>query len=244
MKNFINLSMYLIIFLALPIGITAQSNLIIGGSAGVNLSKYNFTDDLKDSWTTSNTKFGLNGGLKVGLELGRIGLFTGIDYVSKGGKFETNNFMFNNGEVGFVSGEEEVGFISIPLLLRYKVLDEGFGISLSVGPTFNIGTHGTYTQVTEFERSNPLTENSTLTFGDGIRDNYKKLQMGLLINPSILFPIGESGRLSFSVGVDLGLSNAINSRFQEAAGFEGKLKNRSTIFSIGYEHLIEFGDKY
>lgn len=244
MKNFINCLMYLIIFLALPVCITAQTNLIIGGNAGVNLSKFNYTGDLKSIWSTSNTKFGLNGGLKVGLELGRISVLTGANYIVKGGKFETDNLRSNNGEDGFISGNEEVGFVSIPLLLRYRALEEGFGLSLSVGPTFNIGVHSTYTEITEFERSDPITKNSTFTFGDGIRDNYKKLQTGLLISPGILLPIGESGRLSFTVAFDLGLSNSFNDRYQEAVGFEGRQKNKSTIFSIGYEHLIEFGDKY
>ena len=132
--------------------------------------------------------------------------------------------------------------MNIPLLLRYRTGgDDGLGFTINAGPTFNIGINGNTDYL--FTSRNGAEEliSYESDFGAGINDDYRKAQMSFMLSPGVIVPIGEKGRVGFNIVFDFSLSNIINERAQDAAGISGAQKNRSTMFTISYEHCLEFG---
>lgn len=240
-----------VLFCLLILGnIHSQNSFLLGLNGGVNLSKYKFTGDFTNYWTVSKSKFGLNGGVSAGVEFNRFAILTGVSFIQKGGRFETDNRnvdINNDGQedgLGYVKASERLNVISIPLFLRYRFLSDDFGVSISAGPTFNIGISGTTETTTELTTGQTSRSTYTTKFGSGITDDYKVLQMGFVISPGVHLAVGEKGRLNFNFIWDLGASSIANQRLLQALNINGKVFSRAVLFSIGYEYKFEFGDKY
>lgn len=234
--------------------IQAQSNkFLIGASGGVSLSKFNFSD----SGLSSKSKFGYNGGVNFGIEFNRIAILSGVQYMSGGSKYATENMYFDAIEdFAFLSFDEKNNYLSIPLLIRYRLLSEEFGITLTAGPKFNLGLsskgtqeistfEGLYEEYLRINGASPV-EDYQQTFGSDIDDPYQKLQMSFVLSPGVFFAISEQGRLGVNMVFDFGTSNMLNGRYADALGTSREIKMNSTGLTITYEHTFDFniGDKY
>ncbi len=232
-------------------GLTAQrSSLYIGGTGGVNLSKFKFTSDLSELYSETNPILGVNGGLVFGVQLGSITLSSGLQYVQKGSEYLTDNFEDDKG-VGFFTARERLHFISVPLLLGYrKNLGSNFGISVAMGPSFNFGISGKLDEKIEYfgEDQPEETTNYVVHFGSGVNDDYRKTQVDFQFSPGIYYDVNPYTRFTFNVTWDSGLGDAFNPRYKKANSFfddnKGIVMNRSTMFSIGLERHFSIGDKY
>lgn len=230
--------------------LNAQKNsFFIGATGGVNLSKFKFTEDLSELYTTSNSVFGLNGGVSLGLEIQNFTLTTGARYMQKGGEYQTENFD-ENGATGFYTGREKLHFVSIPILLGYrKYLGDQIGFSFAMGPSINIGLSGKLDETTEYFGSEEvLVENYVSSFGAGVNDDYRSTQTSFQISPGLVFLLSDKSKLTFNVTWDIGLGDSFNPRYKNANDFfaanKGNQMNRSTLFTLGYEYHFAFGDRY
>ena len=228
----------------------AQSNsFYIGGSAGLNLSKFKYTEDLSELYPNSNAVLGINGGFNAGLQLQNFTLSTGIHYVQKGGEYQTENFDDELG-TGFFSAKERLHFLSIPILVGYRdELGANVGWSIAMGPSINIGLGGNLDETTEyFGTEERVEENFKLAFGSGVNEDYRSTQVGFQISPGLFVNLNHNSKVHFNVTWDIGLGDAFNSRYKNANDFFsaniGNLLNRSTFFSIGYEYHFSLGDRY
>jgi hypothetical protein len=228
----------------------AQSNsFFIGANGGVNFSKFKHTVDLAELYSSSGSLTGLNGGVSAGFQIQHFTLSTGINYMQKGGRYETDNFFDPEG-TGFFSAEEKLHYLSIPLLLGYRQnIGDRFGISLAMGPSFNLGLSGKVEESLEYYGSeNISTEHYTVRFGRGVNDDYRNLQMGFQFSPGLYFDINDKSKLTFNVTWDSGLKDSFNQRYKQANTFfddyRGNQFNRSTVLTIGYEYHFTFEDKY
>ncbi len=227
----------------------AQNSFFIGANGGVNFSKFKHTVDLAELYSTSNALTGVNGGFTAGFEIGNFTLTSGLQYIQKGGHYETDNFQDTEG-TGFFSADERLHFLTIPVLIGYrKNMDSNFGFSIAMGPSFNIGLGGKIDETTEFFGSDEIKEeNFTVAFGNSVNDDYRSTQVGFQITPGIFFDINEKSKLTFNITWDIGLNDVFNPRYKQANTFfdefDGNQFNRSTILTVGYEYHFSFGDKY
>ncbi|CAG5067324.1 hypothetical protein DYBT9623_00044 [Dyadobacter sp. CECT 9623] len=219
------------------------SSFFIGGTGGANLSMYSYTSDYADLWTSSKPKPGLNGGVVFGVEMNKMAIVSGVNFIQKGTKSETDNYRIEGDYVGFVKRRENTSFIHVPILFRYRFLSEKFGLTASAGPSLNIGLAGNQRLELEVAGVGSRSESSTVRFGSGINDTYRRFQPGFILSPGMLVPMGEKGKLAVNIIWDLGF-NALNNRSSTAIGADGKVGNVSTILSVSYTHHFNFGDKY
>lgn len=232
------------------LGLHAQrSSVYIGANGGVNFSKFHHTQDLQELYTSSNAIFGLNGGLTAGMVLGNWTLSTGLQYIQKGGEYQTDNF--SDGQaVGFFTGREKLHYLSVPLLLGYRYeLVPGVDLSLAIGPSFNVGLGGTLDETTEFFGSDEVElDNYPVAFGNGINEDYRPMQVGFQLSPGLVFSLNDRSKFIANVTWDLGTADAFNPRYKKANTFfddyKGNQINRSTIFTLGYEYHFSIGDRY
>ena len=228
----------------------AQSNsFFIGVNGGANFSKFKYTVDLAELYPTSTSLPGLNGGLVAGLRLNNFTITSGAQYIQKGGHYATENFV-DQGGTGFLAADEKLHFVSIPVLLGYeKNLGYNFGISLAMGPSFNIGLTGKIDESIEYYGSDDISvEHYTAKFGSSVNDDYRKTQVGFQFSPGLFFDINERSRITMGVTWDSGMNDNYNPRYKEANTFfedyRGNQFSRSTILTIGYQYHISFGDRY
>jgi Outer membrane protein beta-barrel domain len=230
---------------------SSQTGLILGIGGGINNSRINYSNVVNLKTSTSNL-MGYQGALTVGWQFSNnFSLLSGVQYAQKGSKLADDNQAYrddSNGQtfLGSQIGEERTNFVTIPFVARYKFLSSDFGFTLSSGLSLNMGQDGTafrYVQSnnnskTYFGRYEPVT------FGDGINDLYNTFQVGFVLGAGLIVPINEKGRLTLNVAFDFGLSDAYNTRYKNANTIFEKAFNRSTFFTLGYEHVLDIGDKF
>lgn len=228
----------------------AQKNsFFIGANAGVNLSKFKYTGDLRQKYPVTNDVFGLNGGFSMGLEIRNFTLSTGVEYIQKGSEYQTENFEDEQG-VGFYSAREKWHVVSIPILLGYrKYFGDKIGVSIALGPSINMGLSGKLDEETSYFGEDQVeTGNKSVSFGTDINDNYRGTQAGFRISPGLVFLINDKSKITFNVTWDSGTKDALNPRYKDANEFfeqnKGLQLTRTTLFTVGYEHHFTFSDKY
>lgn len=232
------------------LSITAQeSSFYFGANGGFNASKFKFTEDLSELYTTSNPLVGLNGGLDVGFIIQNVSLSTGLHYVQKGSEYQTDNFVDETG-TGFYSATERLHFLSVPVLVGYRLyLGDRVGVAVALGPSFNIGLSGKIDDRIEyFGTDDTVEENFQVAFGSGVNEDYKGVDVGFQISPGIFYEVNDKSRLMFRVTWDTSTSDTFNPRYKDANEFfefnQGNQTNHSTMFTIGYEYHFTFSDKY
>ena len=227
----------------------AQSSLYIGARAGLSASKFKFTEDLKELYPTASRTLGVAGGVDMGLNLGNWTISSGIHYVQKGSKFETDNF-FEGGTEAVYTGHEKVHFITVPVLLGYQEhLSDRVGWSLAMGPAFNFGLTGKLDEeVSYFGTDEVDIQNHKVTFGDGVNDDYKGSQVSFQLTPGLFYKVNKNSTLTFNVAWDFGIGDMYNKRYKQANDFfddyKGNQSSRTTMFTIGYQYHFNFEDKY
>jgi hypothetical protein len=238
-------------FLSTIFSLSSQSGLVFGVGGGFNNSVINYSNVVNAKTSTSNL-MGYQGALTVGWQFSNnFSLISGVQYAQRGTKLANDNQAYRddtNGQtfLGSQIGEERTNFVSVPLLARYKFFSSDFGITLSSGLSFNMGQDGSAFRYVQ-SNNNAKTyfgRYEDVTFGDGINDLYKPFQVGFVLGAGVIVPINEKGRFTLNVAFDFGLSDAYNTRYKNANTIFEKAFNRSTFFSLGYEHLLDIGDKF
>jgi Outer membrane protein beta-barrel domain len=238
-------------FLSTIFSLFAQTGLIFGVGGGFNNSVTNLSNVVNAKTSTSNL-MGYQGALTVGWQFSNnFALISGVQYAQRGTKLANDNQAYRddtNGQtfLGSQIGEERTNFVSVPLLARYKFLSSDFGFTLSSGLSFNMGQDGTAFRYVQSNNNSKtyFGRYEDVTFGDGINDLYKPFQVGFVLGAGVIVPISEKGRFTLNVAFDFGLSDAYNTRYKNANTIFEKAFNRSTFFSLGYEHLLDIGDKF
>jgi len=228
----------------------AQDNsFYIGANGGMNLSKLKYTEDLQELYPTSNSVFGFNGGATFGFEIQNFTISTGLQYIQKGGEYDTDNF-WDDESIAYLSAKEKLHYLSVPVQVGYrKYLTDQFGFSIALGPSFNFGLGGTLDETIEYFGTDDVeVENYKVAFGNGVNDDYRKIQLGFLIPPVIVFAVNYRAKVTFNVSWDLATGDSFNERYKDANTFfddyKGNQLNHSTMFSVGYEYHFSFGDRY
>jgi Outer membrane protein beta-barrel domain len=223
-------------------GTDSNLKLILGATGGVNLSRYSVSDEFGDF--SSKSLFGYNGGVTVGLATSdRFSILLGANFIQKGTKLESGTLDLGNGDVGYQSLKDKTQFLSIPIIARYQLFGQNFGMTLGAGLSLNFGLGGTYSTYYQGKSGVYNAASGKTKFGSGINDDYKPFQAGIILSPGVIFPAGENGKFTINITWDLGLGNMINDNYRNSAGGSstGELKNRSTIFTLGYEHRLDIG---
>ncbi|GJM33692.1 MAG: hypothetical protein DHS20C18_26930 [Saprospiraceae bacterium] len=226
-----------------------QNSIFIGATGGGNLSKFKYTSDLSNLYSSTSPVFGLNGGAIFGLEIQNFVLSSGLQYVQKGSVYETDTFEDEFG-TGVFSAKERLHYVSVPLHLAYrKYLTDRFALTIGIGPSFNFGVGGKIDESIEYFGSEEIEEtNYKVKFGNGVNDDYKGMQVGFQLSTGFVYALNEESKLTFNVIWDSGVSDSFNKRYKTANSFfdtyHGDQMNRSTMFSIGYERHFTFGDRY
>ena len=239
----------LLIPMSLMVVNAQNSSFYIGGNTGVNLSKFKFTEDLKELYPTSNKILGLNGGIDLGFEISNFTIATGVHYVQKGSEYQTANFEDENG-VGFYSATERLHYVSIPIIFGYrKYFGDAVALSFAFGPSINFGIGGKIDDQIEYFGSDAIEQqNYKVLFGEGVNEDYKSTHMGFQVSPGIIYKMNENSKLKFNVTWDFGTSDMYNPRYKNANAFfdnnKGDQLNRTAMFTVGYEYHFSFGDKY
>ena len=232
------------------VSLTAQQNsFFIGANGGLNLSQLKYTEDLKEIYSTSNSLTGINGGVLLGMEINNFTLTSGVQYVQKGGEYQTENFEDEIG-VGYFTAREKLHFLSVPILLGYrKYVGDKVGLTIAMGPSLNFGINGKIDEEIEYFGSDQVDiQHFDVSFGKGVNNDYKKTQVGFQISPGLIFRLNDKSKLHLNVTWDIGTSDSFNGRYKDANDFfwnnSGDQTNRSTLFTVGYEYHFSFGDKY
>ncbi|OJU56593.1 MAG: hypothetical protein BGN96_14370 [Bacteroidales bacterium 45-6] len=202
--------------------INAQNTAEFGIKGGVTLS--NFGGDKIKDLDSKNANLGFIGGITLDLPIAsNFYLFTGVEYVIKGAKYESKS--------GSASASLKLTptYLQMPLHLGVKLpITDNTKVVLGVGPYFAYGIGGkvkgegtaggiTYGDKTDF-------------FGDN--SFAKRFDVGAGINAGL-----EFGKLSFSLGYDLGFLNILNknsdnlnNQFNDSSP---SLRNQSAYLTVG-----------
>ena len=230
--------------------LNAQHNsFFIGANGGGNFSKFKFTEDLAELYPNSNPVFGLNGGVSLGFEIQNFTISSGIQYIQKGGEYQTDNFDDEIG-TGFFTGKEKLHYISVPVLVGYReYLTPRFALSIAIGPSFNFGLSGNLDETTQYFGTDEVEiDNYKIAFGSGLNEDYRSMQLGFQVSPGIVVALNDNSKVTFNVTWDSGVADVFNQRYKDANEFfdinQGSQLNRSTIFSVGYEYHFNFADRY
>lgn len=177
-----------------------KSAFYIGANGGFNASKFKFTEDLQELYPTSNALLGLNGGVDMGLILNHWTIATGIQYQQRGSKYQTDNFN-EGGSTGYFSATERLHYISVPVTLGYnQYMARRVGWKIDVGPAFNFGLSGKLDETTEYFGTDDVDiQNYSVSFGNGVNDDYKPLQVDFLISPGLFVDVNDQSRVTFNV---------------------------------------------
>ena len=252
----INVSLIRRLFLLAAISVltltmlSAQSAFYLGAQAGINGSKFRYTEDLLELYPTSERLAGVNVGIDAGFQLGQWSFGTGLQYVQKGSNYQTDTYETEEGENAYFYARERLHFISVPVLVGYSdYLTNRIGYKLQAGPSFNFGITGRIDETTEYFGSEQTDfQNYKTEFGNGVNDDYRANMVGFQFSPSLFFDLDHKNRLTLNATWDLGTKDSFNPRYKAANNFfqnnRGTLTNRMAAITVGYQYRIPFADRY
>ena len=228
----------------------AQSAFYLGAQAGVNGSKFRFTEDLLELYPTNERLPGVSVGLETGFQLGAWSFGTGLQYLQKGGNYQSDVYEVGDGRTAFLSARERLHFLSVPVLLGYSdYLTDRIGYTVQAGPSFSFGIKGRLDETTEFFGEEETDfQNYTVAFGNGVNDDYRGMQAGFQLAPQLFFDLTRHHRLTLNATWDFGVKDAYNPRYKAAndffRDFRGTVTNRMAAVTVGYQYRLPFADRY
>jgi Outer membrane protein beta-barrel domain len=245
--RFLAISVFLVSFSHF---LLAQSGFIIGINGGMNQSKLRFSEAVNRKTETSNLR-GYQAQITVGYQLtNKFTLLSGAQYAQRGTRMADPNQAYKeeNGNVflGSLVGEERTNFLTIPFLMRYKLLSGRFGITLTTGLNLNLGQDGTAFRYVQSNNNSKIyyARYEMIGFGNSINDLYRRNQLSVMTGLGFLIPVSEKGRVVLNANMDWGMLDAYNERFKMANTILEKVFSNATFFNIGYEHHFNMGDKF
>ncbi len=230
--------------------LTAQSAFYLGTQAGVNGSKFRYTEDLLELYPTSDRLAGVNVGIDAGFQLGQWSFGTALQYIQKGSNYQTDTYTTEDGQTAYFYARERLHFLSVPVLVGYSdYLTNRIGYTLQAGPSLNFGITGRIDETTEYFGSEQTDfQNYKVEFGSGVNDDYRSSMVGFQFSPSLFFDIDHRNRLTLNAVWDLGTKDSFNPRYKAANDFfqvnRGTLTNRMAAITVGYQYRIPFADRY
>lgn len=243
-----------LVLLTLGYASAQTSGFYLGTKAGVNGSKFRFTEDLKELYPTSERLAGLSLGLETGIAVGRWNFGTGFEYQQKGGNYTSEPYVvrFDDGseatEIEYA--RERTHVLTVPAMIGYSdYLAQRVGYRIQAGPAFDIGLTGRIDRTVEtFGEEIPELLNDKVAFGAGVNDDYRKVQTSFRLNPEIWIDLSRNHRLSVGAHWDFGASDAFNPNYKVANEFfdvfQGGLTNRTAAVTVGYQYRLPFADRY
>jgi hypothetical protein len=202
--------------------VKAQNVAEFGVKGGVSLS--NFGGNKLEDLDNKNANLGFIAGITLDLPIAsNFYLFTGFEYVTKGAKYKSESGS------GSASLKFTPTYLQVPLHLGIKLpITESTKVVLGVGPYVAYGIGG---KVKGEGSVGTITyDDKTDFFGDN--SFAKRFDLGAGINAGL-----EFGKLSFSLGYDLGFLNILNKdndnldeQFDDSSP---SLRNQSAYLTLG-----------
>lgn len=252
MKTTINqVILQLSCFFFIPFWVNAQSGLLLSLNGGLSNSKIRYTN-LVNLKTTNTNILGYQGGVNVGWRFSkRFTLLSGFFIIQKGTKFAEENKPYqdysNGGQLywGSLTGEEKTSFYSVPIVGRFRIIGNRFGLLASTGLSFNKGRGGTAFKYVQANGGKVFAGRyEMIEFGDDIDQYYTPYQVGFIMGLSVQIPVNEHSRVLLNATTDIGMTDALNQRYKQANTIFEKAYSRSSLFSIGYEYHFSIKDLY
>lgn len=248
---------------------SAQTALVIGASAGADLSKFTMTGNFALTGEAFENGLGYQGGVDFGIKIKRFALMSGVKYqVNQGNSFNDRYNLNGNGWVIYDELNEEYGLyfgkrrikyqqqgIRIPLYLQYSIVkNDALEIFLGCGMNLNYNL-GEYKETVSFElagdhRFDPLEYTSN--FGEQPIDLIKASFTSFHFNTGIAYKINDQTRLKLSANwnsaneinnPNLQLYDMANDRYRSAFG-EINLSSLGIELGVTYDLDIRIGTKY
>jgi hypothetical protein len=231
----------------------------IAPKAGFTLSKYGvvYADPDDDQFFVTQYQTGFTVGLAADIPFGgsQFGIQAEVLYAQRGSQVVQDyaNLSLYGYDAKSISIKEEINYIEIPLLFKYKIGGEATGMYLVAGPGLNFGLgaslteSGTLTNSAFTPPSITLKQSPSLGLGTRPSDTYRSFDLSLLFGVGGYFKVGN-GKFFVDVRYALGLNNIVNKDFDEnsvkftpgkpelrlLSSFASEVRNRSIQFSVGY----------
>lgn len=235
--------------------------MILRLSGGVTLPQYKFSNNFVDEFSafydgeisyTTSQKLGFQVGAGIGFKTSdKFQLLLMPSYSRQGCKYSSNENALlevtdNKGNpievLAFATFDETVDAIKVPIVARWNLGGERFGVTLGAGLSGNYSFKGQRDPIFETESKSYPEKTQVLKFGSARTDNYRSFDVSTLLHSGVYFVLDEQGRkrLTFSMDYEMGMKNLqtdVRTNFLSAQGIEttGSRKNRSLNFSIGIE---------
>lgn len=218
----------LMLLSAFNINAQDEQPLQLGIRGGINISNFG-GDDIKYN---DNTKFddktalvGYMAGITLDYQLASaIYLQTGLDFTTKGAKFESGSNVLSG------SLKYTPMYIQLPVHIAFKLpLTESLKIVLGGGGFAAYGVGGKVKSTLSSGDSNLNLPESDF-FGD---NTFKKFDYGIGINAGV-----ELGKLTVGVGYDLGLANIAQNEFKmgdvSISNSKNKVRTQNAYAAVGF----------
>ena len=249
------------------ISATAQTNSVfVGATGGYNFSNFRYQDQNEDYINTALG--GVVGGATFGVRFNKWAIISGIQFNQKGANVETPTEFFdrdfnNDGyqDYGYYDLKERLNYLTVPIMLRFQLFGEESGLTLGAGVSLNFGLNADISGkfqmldftgdsrqiISEFDIEDIMSPAFLdYGFGDGLDDEYRKMEASFVLSRGFVTPVGERGKLHFKLNLDIGMEDSYNNRFKDTFGIFGQRFNHSTSVTVSYEHHFDFeaGLKY
>lgn len=211
----------------------STSQITYGLKAGVGLSNYGVSNNLKEVYTV-DSRFVFHGGAMASYRFGgKFGVRAELLYAMKGSKYtnrETVQVMDNQGNThtGQFKFEEKLNYIDVPVLFQYRFRGRTVSPYVTLGPEFSFAMGGKF--FSRFDSPTFVQENDPvdLTFGSANADTYKGFNFGLSFGGGAEIDL-DGGALIIDLRYGLGLTNMVSSGLSSQ-----KISNRLVSLSFGY----------
>lgn len=186
----------------------AESSFSMGIKTGVNFSKYKVEySGSKDLFNVKN-RLGFNFGIVADIPFGgsSFGLQPELLFSQRGTESEQD--VDAPGVLEKMKVKDNLNYLDIPLLFKYKFGNESRGVSLMLGPSFNfmLNAKSNFSGIIETKTVSLISKPE---IGSGSDDAFKKFDASLAIGINTYFKVGN-GKLFIDARYVVGVTNIIN----------------------------------
>lgn len=219
-----------------------ESSFSIGIKSGVNFSKFGVEYSGSKEFFNVSNRLGFNFGVVADIPFGgsRFGIQPELSFSQRGATSEQDVDV--PGVLEKMKVKDDLNYLDIPILFKYKFGGEDRGIALMLGPSFNflLNAKSNFSGILETETVALTTKPE---IGSGSDDAFKGLDVSLGMGLNAYFKVGN-GKFFIDARYMLGLTNILNDGL-DVDDFSDKnlyfmpilaneMKNRSLQLSVGY----------